>query len=276
MTAPVQVKPSLAVLKSRLFEMNSGIFVCDDDAYLVDPGIFPDEIDALQTYLSGRKETIHGLIMTHSHWDHILGPERLPGLPVIAHANTAAALASDAAEISRIVDERLTADGFQRATAFVAPSVDVIVSDQLTLPFGGRMLHLLHAPGHCADQVVVYDPGERTLWAADMLSDIEIPFVDDVHAYRLTIERLRSLDIATLVPGHGNFTSDPSEIQSRLTWDHNYLEQLEKEVASSVRSHRTLAQTQAALGKWPLRRPEINAREHLRNIKTVYRASTGP
>jgi len=265
------ISPSLRILRSRLFEMNSGAFVCDDDAYLVDPGIFPDEIDTLLTAI-GRPSAIKGIVITHSHWDHILGPERLPGVPVIAHPSAAAALSSDPAAIARTVHERLATEGYPRQTPFSVPAVDIVASDRLTLSYGDRALQLLHAPGHCPDQLVIYDPVARILWAADTLSDIEIPSVDDVRAYRRTIERLRTLEVVALVPGHGNPTSDASEIKERLAWDYGYLVRLEQEVTSAVRARRTLPRTQRALADWSLRRPDINAPEHLRNIETVYRA----
>ena len=269
------ISSSLRILKSRLFEMNSGAFVHGREAYLVDPGIFPDEIDRLVTDI-GQPTAIKGIIITHSHWDHILGPERLPGVPVIAHPYAAASLANDTAEVSRTVHERLAAEGSPRETQYVAPSVDIIADNGMELPLGNRTLQLLHAPGHCADQLVIYDASERVLWAADMLSDFEIPFVDDVRAYRQTIERLRTLDIDALVPGHGNPTSDKSEIEERLAWDHKYLVRLEEEVTASVHARHTLAHTQHALADWPLRRPDINSREHLRNIETVYCALSRP
>lgn len=272
MNEDAKVTPSLFVFKSRLFEMNSGVFVNGGDAYLVDPGILSAEISRVLRAVDGGTVAIRGIIITHSHWDHILGPERLPGVPVIAHPRAAEAFAHDAEHIASTVTERLAAEGYARETPFVSPSVDVIVADGLALPCGDRTLRLVHAPGHCSDQLVIYDPLERTLWAADMLSDIEIPFVDDVAAYRRTIERLRALEIATLVPGHGAPTADPAEIQERLAWDHAYLVRLEREVASAVHSHRSLEHAQKSLASWPLRRPDINAREHLRNIETVYRA----
>ena len=276
MTSQQQASSSLLIFKSALFEMNSGVFVCGNDAYLVDPGIVPAEIDTVRDALDRRPAAIRGLIITHSHWDHILGPERMPDVPVIAHPSAAASFAHDALEITCTVGDRLAAEGCARETPFIAPRVDVIVPDGLALPCGDRMLRLLHAPGHCADQLVIYDSLERTLWAADMLSDIEIPFVEDVVAYRRTLERIGSLDIATLVPGHGNVTSDTAEIKERLSWDLAYLARLEEGVRSALRWRRTCEHTQKSLAGWPLRRPDINTREHLRNIETVYRALGEP
>ena len=266
----VWITPSLAIVTSRLFQMNSGAFVRDGEAYLVDPGILPDEIDELAAIVAEHDARVRGVILTHSHWDHILGPERLPGVPVIAHARVANLLRDDADAVAQRLAERVAAEGFARSTPFVVPRIAITLEDELSLPLGAGSLELTHAPGHCSDQIVLFDPLTRTLWAADMLSDLEIPFVEDIHAYVKTLARLRQLDIATLVPGHGNPTADSDEIQRRLVWDHDYLVHLEQEVQRGVKAGRTLADLTQALVAWPLRRPDLNAREHLRNIEAAY------
>jgi hydroxyacylglutathione hydrolase len=263
----------LTVGKSRLFETNAGIFAQDGDAYLVDPGIFPDEIDTIVA--ATRSARIRGIILTHSHWDHILGPEHIAGVPVIAHASAAAHLAADATEIARVVTDRLAAEGIARDAPFVVPHVDVKIGDALTLPLGKGGLRIMHAPGHCSDQIVVYDLQYRTLWAADMLSDIEIPFIEDAQAYRTTLERLLPLEVAALVPGHGNVTTDRQAIRARLTSDLQYLVDVEREVAALVQRDRSLDETRSELRDWPMRHPQINAKEHVRNIETIYRSLTG-
>jgi hydroxyacylglutathione hydrolase len=260
---------SLHVSQSRIYQTNAGVFVREGEAYAVDPSVFPDEIDALAQHIAALGARLRGIILTHSHWDHILGPERMPDGPVIAHESTA-----EHTEVSRLVEQRLAANGAPRDTPFVPPQINVMVGERLMLPFPKGSLRLYHAPGHCADQLVVYESFERTLWAADMLSDIEIPFADDVQAYRQTLERIMTLDIAVLIPGHGAPTSDSAEIKHRITSDHTYLVDLESAVTEQVRLGATLEQTRQMLGELTLRNSEANAREHLHNIETAYQALT--
>lgn len=265
---------SLHVRQSRIYQTNAGVFMRDGEAYAVDPSIFPDEIDGLARHIAESGACLRGIILTHSHWDHILGPERMPNVPVIARALVADHLSADAAEIARLVAQRMAANGAPRDSEFVPPQIDVLVDQHLTLPFAKGSLRFYHAPGHCSDQLVIYESLERTLWAADMLSDVEIPFIEDVAAYRLTLERIMSLDIAVLVPGHGTPTSDPVQIQGRIASDHAYLVELESAVLKQIQQSRTLEQAHQSLGKLRVRNPEVNAKEHLRNIDTVYQALT--
>jgi hydroxyacylglutathione hydrolase len=265
------VTKSLLVGRSRLYETNAGVFVRESEAYLVDPCIFPDEIHQLIRTVNKRRAQLRGVILTHSHWDHILGPERIPDVPVIAHQTAAANLAANLPEIARVVADRMTAHHFSRHAPFEAPRIDVEVGAALTLPFGAGGLRLIHAPGHCSDQLVVYETTERTLWAADMLSDLEIPFIEDSRAYRKTLDRLMQLDIATLVPGHGNATNDHEEIRGRFMSDRQYLTTLDDDVGRLAKRGRSLDEITQELAAQPLRHREINAKEHLRNIETVYR-----
>jgi hydroxyacylglutathione hydrolase len=265
---------SLHVRQSRIYQTNAGVFMRDGEAYAVDPSIFADEIEALAKHIADSGARLRGIILTHSHWDHILGPERMPNVPVIAHETVTDHFGPDVADVARLVAQRMTANGAPREAEFIPPQIDVMLSDRLTLPFATGSLRFSHAPGHCADQIVIYESLERTLWAADMLSDVEIPFIEDVVAYRLTLERVMALDIAVLVPGHGTPTSDPVEIKERIASDHAYVVDLERAVAGLISDGRTLDQARQSLGDRPVRNPEVNAKEHLRNIETVFQALT--
>src|SRR5437870_1335931 len=79
----IQLNPSLWAGQSRLFYTNHGIFISEGQACLVDPGIYPDEIEAIARFVAERGAITQAIILTHSHWDHILGPEHFPGVRII-------------------------------------------------------------------------------------------------------------------------------------------------------------------------------------------------
>ena len=198
--------PGLWLAQSRFEHTNSGAFVCQDQVYLIDPGVYPDEIAAWRQWAHRQDRTAHALVLTHHHWDHILGPERFPGIPVLAHAAYLSSV--DGPEGAPEVGCWAAREGIARARPFAAPRPDVTFEDTLSLAAGGCRLDLLHAPGHAADQLVVYDLARALLWAADMLSDREIPLVaQSLVAYQHTLERLSTLDVQRLVPGHGRPTA---------------------------------------------------------------------
>ena len=73
--------PDLWVAQSDYFLTNSGIFIRDGQAVLIDPCMRRDEIDAIAEFVQAQHAAPRWLVLTHSHWDHILGPERFPGVP---------------------------------------------------------------------------------------------------------------------------------------------------------------------------------------------------
>ena len=132
-------------------------------------------------------------------------------------------------------------------------------------------LRLEHAPGHTASMLTVYEPASATLWAADMLSDVEIPIVaHDLEAYERTLERVSMLELATVVPGHGNPTSDPSEIATRLEEDRRYLAELREVVAQAVTDERTLDEAVDSSRQIALRRGPGDDTVHRLNTEKVF------
>jgi glyoxylase-like metal-dependent hydrolase (beta-lactamase superfamily II) len=263
--------PGLWLGQSRFEQTNAGAFVCRGEACLVDPGVYPDELDAWQRFLQTHEIAPRYLVLTHHHWDHILGPERFPGLPVVAHAAYLASVGGPegAPEVAR----RLAEGGSARATPFCVPQPDAVFEDThaLTVGDGGLRLTLMHAPGHAPDQLVLYDRAHATLWSADMLSDREIPFVShNLAAYQQTLERLSALKLRRLVPGHGQPTADPRAIQARLDKDRAYLAELRARVEGAVRAGRSAQATVALCSQMRYRCRAAMADLHRLNVESAY------
>jgi glyoxylase-like metal-dependent hydrolase (beta-lactamase superfamily II) len=184
-----------------------------------------------------------------------------------------AEVARDGPAIQRIlVREGIVAAGH----SFAIPRPDRTFEETTTLELDGLTLHLVHAPGHGADELVLYAPDTATLWAGDMLSDIEIPYVSDgLSSYERTLEMLAGYELRALVPGHGRPTTDPAEIQRRLANDRQYLVALRAGVTAAVTAGLALEQTVARCTGQPLAVPG-NERMHRLNVESVYAELGGP
>jgi len=268
----IQLTPELWVAQSRLYATNSGIALCDGRACLIDPAVFPDEIDGIARFIAGQDAVPDHLVITHSHWDHILGPERFPGVPVIAHHGYRAEVQGEGGDrLRRQIAEWEAEHGIVREAPFAVPLPDGTFLQQRTLLLGDLELRLVHAPGHAADQLVVYLPQRATLWAADMLSDAEIPFVShNQSAYERTLALLSAWDIRILIPGHGHPTADSGEIRKRILEDLAYLAALRNLVEGAVRQRQTLEQTLDLCASMRYRRPEENHVPHRLNVESAY------
>ena len=266
----IQLVSGLWVGQSRLFQTNHGIFLSEGEAFLVDPGIYPDEIENIARFVSEQSASVQSVVLTHSHWDHILGPERFPGVKITAQASYTAQAHEHDLLIKSILEWQEKA-GLQRDRPFTIPLPDQTFGDSTALRVGSLLLRLTHAPGHAADQLTIYHEESGTLWAADMLSDLEIPFVShNLIAYQRTLEKLAEWDIRALVPGHGHTTVDPQEIRTRISEDIEYLAELRSRVEAAVQRGKTLEEAVSECAEMTYRNPLDNAHPHSWNVESAY------
>lgn len=267
-----ELTPSLWLTQSRLYSTNSGLFLSEGEACLIDPGLFPDELEGIAHFLAERQVKPRAIVLTHSHWDHLLGPERFPGVRVIAQANYLEEMSGGRAdELLWQVEEWEEAYAIERERPFVTPQPDKTFVKKMTLKVGDLMLRLVHAPGHAADHLVVYEPRSRALWAGDMLSDLEIPFVSQsLAAYEKTLEMLAAWEVCVLVPGHGHPTASAEEIQRRLAADRAYLAELRERVSQAVARGLNVGETVRLCLEMALRHREENLGPHRLNVESVY------
>ena len=256
-----------AVLHSRSMSYNAGVLVRGKDAVLIDAGLFADEVDQLRSYIYAQAAAPARVVITHSHWDHVLGPEYFPGVPVIQQDESRNVLHGFRHEIERQVTEWERQSVVQRELPFVMPEPDQTFTEELTL----NGLRLMHAPGHAPEALVVWSEAGGVLWAGDMLSDIEIPFVmQSLRAYEATLAHLARFDVRVLVPGHGAATKDSVEIRQRFTEDQAYLAELEQRVMRAVEHGWSAHEALAVCADMGFREAEFNARPHRLNVETAF------
>jgi hydroxyacylglutathione hydrolase len=262
---------SFALFPSRALSYNAGVLVDGKEAVLIDAGLFPDEVDLLRAHIYSQGASPTHLVVTHSHWDHVLGPEYFPGVPVIQQQEGVAVFSEHHTRIEHQVTEWERQSGVQRDMPFLLHEPNETFGDRFDLAVGGKTVELLAAPGHAPEQLVVYDRAEQTLWAADMLSDIEIPFVmHSLKAYRSTLDRLFQLDVSVLVPGHGSPARTRAEVRTRFETDRAYLDELQRRVEAAVRAGRSAAETVSDCAGIEYSNREQNEEAHRLNVETAY------
>ncbi|NJN19205.1 MAG: MBL fold metallo-hydrolase [Oscillochloris sp.] len=276
MATPSEIVPGYWVFHSRAMAYNAGLIVRDGLAALIDPGPHRDEIEAIAAFTTAQGATIELILLTHSHWDHILGPERLPPARIVVQQRYP--------EITAAFGERITAHirrweqrhAYGRPTPFQIPQPDLAAEHATNLAFGGSNLHLLHIPGHADDHMAIFEPASGVLWAADTLSDLEIPFISESLAdYEIALERMAALDIRALIPGHGSATPDTGEIQSRISQDRAYLATLRERIGQVIAAGGSIDDAKRACAL-ELRHPDVNSGAHRMNVESAYIELGGP
>lgn len=272
----------LWVRQSRAFQMNSVALLDPAHAVLVDPGVLPSEIEDIADRVRAAGPAAVTLIMTHAHWDHVLGRSRWPAARVIAHDRFASDLERTMQWVHEEADKIAAQHGENFKQRFEPFRANERVSGQHFAKLGPWRLVFRDAFGHSDSQLSIHLPEQRTLIAADMLSDIEIPTLNvPSPVYRATLAALEPLfsggAVETLIPGHGK-VSKGAAARELFDRDVRYLETIEREVGAARRAGVSLAETQQRLAgmKDVERHPEYPMREiHERNIRLTYGGTEG-
>ena len=164
--------------------------VGNDDIAVVDPG--PDEpshIDAILREGAGR---IRWILVTHTHEDHS------PAATPLARA-TGAELRGVAAP-----------DDYYQDLLF---KPDVRLSDEPLLATPEFRLRAVHTPGHACNHSCLLLEEEGMLFTGDHIMNgstvVIIPPSGDMKDYLDSLEKLKSLPLRSLAPGHGELMPEP-------------------------------------------------------------------
>lgn len=178
---------------------HTNAFLLGEDAFVViDPGSSePEEQQKLRTCIEARTnergQVFRGVALTHHHMDHIAGLEAILEeyeVPLLAHAET-----------------------LKRCKPY--PHCEPLVEGQI-LALGAMELEVLFTPGHAPGHVCFWEPASRWLCAGDMVASKGTILVDPAEGsmsdYLASLERLRALSPATMVPSHGDAIEDPEKL----------------------------------------------------------------
>lgn len=206
--------PELArgVYRTRLsfLDVTVGAVVGDSGVLLVDCGTTLPEATGIADdvrVLTGRSVT--HLVMTHHHFDHVLGSAGFPNAATYAAPPVGVALSVglDALCAEALRYEADAAEVASAAHAVRSPDHLVWNSE---IDVGGRVIEVVHpGKGHTDHDLVVVVPGDPpVVFCGDLVEESADPAVGDdadPAAWPDTLDRIVSLggEDALYVPGHG-------------------------------------------------------------------------
>lgn len=170
--------------------------------------------------------------LTHLHPDHIYGAGAFdPGI-VAATPALATLLQTEGAGFSDGM-YRLLGD-WMRGTEFVSPG-KILDADHET--FGDRRLDLLALSGHSPADLAIMDGATGTMIAGDLVFFDRAPSTPhaDLAKWRASLDRLKGVPHARVVPGHGPVDTTPATaIDQTRDWLDWLGETLEAAVANGL------------------------------------------
>ena len=204
--AEIQVEVRL----SGIWQMASTVIRCGSSCLVVDPGYFPRELAELAALIP-RNAKVEAVVLTHSHWDHVVGHGIFPGVPVYASSvlvrsvRESGALATEAIKKAQEYDSQWYVE---RPWGYGWPADIRGLDDGGWFNIGDLDIEAFHIPGHAPDGMAIHF--ENHLLVGDYLSPCEIPSVDNLPDYRRTLQRLLTIinsGVEHVIPGHGPILS---------------------------------------------------------------------
>ncbi|MGE4089126.1 MAG: MBL fold metallo-hydrolase [Immundisolibacter sp.] len=233
----VQGQSALGSSANRNFISNAGFVITNDGVVVIDALGSPALAEELLAQI--RRITplpVRHVILTHYHADHIYGLQtfKAAGATVIAHRAAGEYLNSETA-VQRLKASREELFPWIDENTRVVPA-DRWIDGPTTLTLGGVEFRLQPAgPSHTPEDMVVYVPALRTLFAGDLVFRGRVPFVGQADSghWITALDTLLGYDIDIAIPGHGP-ASKNARADLELTRD--YLVHLRRTMGEAARN----------------------------------------
>jgi len=214
---------ALGSAANQNFISNAAFVVTPTSVVVIDALGSPALAERLLTEI--RKVTslpISHVLITHYHADHIYGLQafKAAGATVVAHRAAREYLNSEAAQLRMAASREQLAPWVNAQTQLVP--ADLWLDRDTTLVVGGVEFQIrMVGPSHTPEDLAVYLPSEKVLFAGDLVFRSRIPYVGqaDSRHWIVALDTLLGIDAQVIVPGHGALSSE-ARLDMQLTRDY--------------------------------------------------------
>ncbi len=225
-----RVTEDVYVFISSLYaEVGATVIVTSEGAVVVDTAPFPQETKQIRDFALRRcPRGVRYVINTHHHADHVYGSYLFPEAELIAH------------RLCRQILLKVGKESLERAKAQTPALAEVqlripqlVFETELLIRLGEKTLHLMHAPGHTVDGLMVHIREDKVLIASDVLTPVPLVARGDLEALIKSLKKIKTLSLENVVQGHGGVLLR-GEINETVDSNIAYLRTIEKKVREVV------------------------------------------
>ena len=233
----VQGLSALGSSANRNFISNAGFVVTSAGVVVIDALGSPELARELRAEIARVTPLpVTHVIVTHYHADHIYGLQvfKDEGASVVAHRQALLYLNSETAQQRLAASRKDLFPWVDEKTRLV--TADRWIDGPATLQVGDTILELHPVgPSHTPEDLAVWLPQRRVLFAGDLMFRGRIPFVgqaDSAHWVQ-ALDTLLGFDARVVVPGHGP-ASD--RVRDDLQMTRDYLLHLRRTMGEAARN----------------------------------------
>lgn len=151
------------------------------------------------------------VIVTHYHADHIYGLQTFNamGARIIAHRAALVYLNSETARLRLDASRQELGPWIDAQTRLI--EADEWIDADKELVVGGVRFQIVPAgPSHTPEDLAIYLPSEKVLFAGDIVFRSRIPYVGqaDSRHWIVALDSLLKFDTTVIVPGHGALSQE--------------------------------------------------------------------
>lgn len=269
-----RVTEDVYVFISALYaEVSATVIMTPDGAVVIDTLPFPNETIEVRDFARSRcPKGIRYVINTHHHADHIYGSYLFPEAELIAHRKCREILL-------KVGEESLARAKAQTpALAPVKLRVPQLVFElDLLLRLGEKTIHLMHAPGHTPDGLMVHLREDKVLVASDTVTPVPLIAQGDPAALTKALKEIRDMNLENVVQGHGGVLLR-GEIEETVDSSIAYLHNIEKRVKAVVEKGQPRSALKSidieSCGKSRIALGGLVQRLHMANLESLYAQMT--
>jgi glyoxylase-like metal-dependent hydrolase (beta-lactamase superfamily II) len=233
-----KLSPSAYHIHDSGSTLNFGCVVTADGVVVIDTGSSGAMAGRiLECIREVTDQPVAYVVNTHPHAEHTLGNHCFD-VPIVAHR-----ICSEEMEALRERQRREAGGGSNGSSGtagrdpVVPPSIRF--TEQGYMYMGGRLIELVHAPGHTPGSLVVRLPDEQVMFAGDDVTVDACPVLDGASAFQWidSLSQMRTWGARRIVPGRGRLAG-PDDVTANLEYLQCLVTTAESLRKSGIRGHR--------------------------------------